>query len=135
MQLELDSSLEKTSRDCSPPRTTPSAISWEHLSVRMVRFDAQVDSGRGPVQVFVPAPVAARRGESSTPSFSESPNVAVACSLSSVLEDQAAILRRYFLSPRACAGILRRAARRGKKLPEPLEAALKAVAGPTTRTG
>jgi len=35
---------------------------------------------------------------------------------------------RYELSSRAAAGILRRAGRRGRKLPEMLEAALRAVA-------
>ena len=32
---------------------------------------------------------------------------------------------RYWLSPKACAGILRRATRRGRALPDSLEAALK----------
>lgn len=36
---------------------------------------------------------------------------------------------RYFLSETACQGILRRAAKRGKKLPEMLEAALRARIG------
>jgi len=49
------------------------------------------------------------------------------CSLSSILET-GEIDRRYFLSPRACAGILRRAEKRGKELPETLRAALIAVA-------
>jgi hypothetical protein len=35
---------------------------------------------------------------------------------------------RFFLSPKARAGILRRAAKRGKALPEALERALRAVA-------
>ena len=38
-------------------------------------------------------------------------------------------LARYFLSPKACAGILRRAAKRGKELPPQLRRALEAVAG------
>ncbi len=36
---------------------------------------------------------------------------------------------RYFLSVTACRGILRRAEKRGKKLPAPLQAALEAAAG------
>lgn len=51
----------------------------------------------------------------------------VACSLSSILET-GPIDPRYFLSPIACAGILRRAAARGKELPAPLRLALEAVA-------
>jgi len=54
------------------------------------------------------------------------------CSLSSILET-GEIDRRYFLSPRACAGILRRAEKRGKDLPPSLFAALTAVS--TGRTG
>lgn len=50
---------------------------------------------------------------------------AVACSLSSILET-GPVDRRYFLSPVACAGILRRAEKRGKALPLLLEAALTA---------
>lgn len=43
-------------------------------------------------------------------------------------------LPRYFLSPKACEGILRRATRRGKKLPELLAVALEAVVGRPTPT-
>ena len=55
-------------------------------------------------------------------------NDAGVCSLSSILE-VGEIDRRYFLSPRACAGILRRAEKRGKDLPQALRLALAAVAG------
>ena len=67
-------------------------------------------------------------------SGSESPSAdAVSLSsLASILEPQ--VEPKYFLSERACAGILRRAAKRGKKLPEPLEAALRAVAHGQTPT-
>jgi hypothetical protein len=46
--------------------------------------------------------------------------------LSSVLEIEY-VHPRYFLSAKACSGILRRAERRGKKLPEQLRLALQAV--------
>lgn len=49
------------------------------------------------------------------------------CSLSDVLET-GEVPQRYFLSARACAGILRRAEARGRALPPHLLAALKAVA-------
>ena len=52
---------------------------------------------------------------------------AVACSLSQTLET-GPIAPQYFLSPKACAGILRRAEKRGKKLPDALQAALTAAA-------
>jgi hypothetical protein len=38
---------------------------------------------------------------------------------------------KFFLSPKACEGILRRAERRGKALPEALDRALRAVAEST----
>jgi len=57
-----------------------------------------------------------------TASISESPSDAVACSLSAVLQTQ--VSPRYFLSPRAARGILRRAKKRGRELPPALQAAL-----------
>ena len=51
-----------------------------------------------------------------------------AVSLSSVLQTEASILPKYYLSAKACQGILRRAAKRGKELPSILETALKARA-------
>ena len=58
---------------------------------------------------------------------SDWPSDAAVCSLSAVLED-GPLLPRYFLSSKACAGILRRAAKRGKDLPPALRRALEAVA-------
>jgi hypothetical protein len=40
-----------------------------------------------------------------------------------------AVPQRFYLSPKACAGILRRAEKRGKELPAALDRALRAVAG------
>lgn len=56
----------------------------------------------------------------------DSPNDAVVSSLSQVLV-RGSIPQEYFLSSKACAGILRRAEKRGKKLPEPLMRALMAA--------
>ena len=64
--------------------------------------------------------------ESWTLSTSEWPNDAVVCSLSDTLET-GDVPQRFYLSPRACAGILRRAEKRGKNLPPHLQRALKAV--------
>lgn len=64
----------------------------------------------------------ALRGEFSTHSFAESPSVAVESHLSQILEDSPH--PKYSLSAKACQGILNRANRRGKKLPELLEKAL-----------
>jgi hypothetical protein len=59
---------------------------------------------------------------------SEWPNDAAVCSLSSVLDPAQSIPSRFFLSSKACAGILRRAEKRGKELPPLLLEALKQVA-------
>lgn len=69
-------------------------------------------------------------GECWTLDTSESPRDAVECSLSAVLEPDPPT--RFYLSSKAARGILRRADRRGRILPEHLEAALRAVADPTT---
>lgn len=53
------------------------------------------------------------------------------CSLSDILET-GDVPQRYFLSPKACKGILRRAEKRGKELPSQLRHALEQVA---TRPG
>ena len=58
-----------------------------------------------------------------------SPREGRASSLSQILEDSPP--RKYYLSRKACLGILRRARERGKPLPPQLEAALKAQAGLT----
>lgn len=65
----------------------------------------------------------ASRGECSTLNISACPRDDVASSLSDILET-GDHLSRYFLSARACRGILERAARRGRQLPSLLEQAL-----------
>jgi hypothetical protein len=67
------------------------------------------------------------RTEFLTLNTSEWPNEGVACSLSDTLET-GSVPQRYFLSATACAGILRRAEKRGKVLPKALEQALQLVA-------
>lgn len=67
----------------------------------------------------------AYRGVCLTRKTSESPNEGVASLLSDILEDHAH--PKYYLSPKACSGILRRAEKRGKELPEALHRALRAT--------
>ena len=67
-------------------------------------------------------PDGALLGEFSMHSFGECPSVAVESRLSQILEDDPH--PKYYLSAKACQGILNRAARRGKDLPEALKAAL-----------
>ena len=65
--------------------------------------------------------------EFSTLNGSEWPSDAAVCSLLDVLETRP-VPQRFFLSPKACAGILRRAEKRGKALPEALAVALRTAA-------
>jgi len=65
--------------------------------------------------------------ESWTLSTSEFRSDVVESSLSDILET-GDVPQRFFLSPTACTGILRRAAKRNRKLPEQLRLALVAVA-------
>jgi hypothetical protein len=67
-------------------------------------------------------------GECWTVNISECHSAAGVSFLSDILEI-GDLPARYFLSAKACAGILRRAGLRGKELPEALARALKAVVG------
>ena len=60
-------------------------------------------------------------------------NGASVCSLWAILE-RGSLPQRYYLTAKACLGILRRAHRRGKELPELLARALKAVGGDIAQT-
>jgi hypothetical protein len=61
-------------------------------------------------------------GECLTLKASDLPNDGSVCLLSEVLETQVGV--RYFLSQKACKGIISRAEKRGKVIPEPLKTAL-----------
>ena len=60
-----------------------------------------------------------------TRNFGEYPSAAVESTLSQILEANAP--EKYYLSKKACEGILRRAERRGKVLPQMLKEALEEV--------
>lgn len=60
--------------------------------------------------------------ELSTLSTGEYPNVDVESTLFLILEDN--VPEKYYLSRKACEGILRRAEKRGKQLPQMLKDAL-----------
>jgi hypothetical protein len=66
-------------------------------------------------------------GELLTLNIGEFHSAADVCSLSDVLET-GDVPQRFYLSATACKGILRRAEKRGKKLPGQLQHALLAVA-------
>lgn len=90
----------------------------------MTRWNPQGVGGR--TLVMCADPREQSRGGSLTPNISEWPNDAAVCSLWQVLE--ASTPPKYFLSSTACAGILRRAEKRGKELPTMLHAALESAA-------
>lgn len=71
-------------------------------------------------------------GDYTTRSTGECPSDARESRLSQILEDGAP--QKYYLSPRACQGILSRAERRGKELPEILKTALQRQAQTQTPT-
>lgn len=61
-------------------------------------------------------------GESLMLNIGEYPNVENESTLSEILEDN--VPEKYYLSPKACLGILRRAKNKGRKLPDNLRIAL-----------
>ena len=75
----------------------------------------------------------AHAGGCLTLNTSESHNGAVVSSLSDILEI-GDLPPQYYLSRKACAGVLRRAAKRRKTLPAPLRAALEAGVAPDNNT-
>ena len=138
-------SSTKTFQESSARQTTPSAVSWEALSAQMTpsyRAPVQQSASRdhagggmqkqkstsqaGQVTVWLPDLSHGLHGGFSIVNGSECPNDAVVCSLSQVLQTDL-IQQKYFLSPVACSGILRRADKRGKILPEQLAHALRQV--------
>ena len=68
------------------------------------------------------------RGLYSTVSIGAWRRDGAACFLSESLEPIGSVAQRYYLSPKACAGILRRAEKREKEIPAALKAALESVA-------
>ncbi|EME69978.1 hypothetical protein H261_10527 [Paramagnetospirillum caucaseum] len=111
----------KTSPESCPPATTPSDVFWADWPEKMVRSSRQGENGR--TLVLSLDPRAQSRGGCSTPNISAWPNAAAVCSLSQVLET-GPIPSKYFLSAKACAGIIRRAEKRNKVLPPRLMLAL-----------
>ena len=115
----------RTCLESSATEPTPLATWLEVLQAKTYQLSHQGSGGR--TLVVCLDPKEQWRGDSSTPNFSPWPNDAAACSLSQVLE-KGSIPQRFFLSGTACEGILRRAEKRGKALPDALHAALRSVA-------
>lgn len=130
-QATSASSSGKTSPASSPTKATPSAASSAPWWANPMRSSRQGENGRTLVVCMVPAEQ--QHGGCWMPNISAWPNDAAVCSLSQVLE-QGSIPQRYFLSAKACAGILRRAEARGKTLPAELHSALLSSADAATST-
>lgn len=114
----------------SPTATTRSDASLPRWLDAMPPSFRQ-DGENGQTRVWLLGQGARSLGGSSMPNTSAWPNDASVCSLSSVLW-AGPVPMRYFLSAKACAGILRRAEARGKRLPGPLLRALLEGAGIAT---
>src|SRR5215471_1940289 len=121
MQLDLFTFSGRMSPEFSARTTMLSVRSWRALS-DLMKLSYRSTDGR--TQAWYLAPKDQRRGAYWMPNTSAFPNGARVCSLSSVLVNPDDIPRTYFLSGRACAGIIRRAAKRGKELPRALMLAL-----------
>ena len=122
--FDLDSSSGRTCREYSQRTTMLSAASWRDLSAHLPPSFRPSD---GAARAWLMDPSDQSPTASWMPNISAWPNGASVCSLSQVLETKP-IPPKYFLSGKACAGILRRAERRGKVLPTTLRLALEQVA-------
>jgi len=80
--------------------------------------------GNGQTPEWLNAMSVKLHGASSTLNTSECPNAAVESFLSRILKTMTDVPEKYYLSAKACLGILRRAKERGKELPEELRIAL-----------
>jgi len=114
----------RTSLACSLPTTATISPSFFGPSPATILQSLRV---AGVIPAFVSGPSEPARGGFLTLNTQEFHSAAVASSLSEILETGPAP-SKYYLSPRACQGILRRAKRRGKSLPPSLQAALEQVA-------
>ena len=107
---------EKTSKLSCKPSAKSAEKPFLFLSLRKA-------SGQTPVASW--ERVTALHGASMTLNTGEFPSAANASTLSQILQANAP--EKYYLSPKACLGILRRAERRGKELPTILKEALEEV--------
>lgn len=110
------------------PQTTEktSDASWKNLhtsskqTLQFLNLREKAENGLNPAQF--PVMDGLWHGDSSMLNIGECPNVVKESRLSWILEDN--VPQKYYLSARACQGILTRASRRGKALPELLKNAL-----------
>ena len=112
------------------PKARTSGSSWKRSSaLKAIPFQSlDLTPGAGNLLgEFYWELISPWRGGASTLNTGVSPKDAKESSLSQILQADPPL--KYYLSPKACLGILRRAFERGKELPKKLERALKIQAG------
>ena len=107
-----------TSKPSSKPSAKSAIPMFQYLNLKV---------GNGLMQEPLWEMVTALPGGSTMLNFSEYPSVEKECTLSEILDLN--VPEKYSLSKKACAGILRRAEKRGKTLPDMLRDALMEVVG------
>ena len=123
MAENLDLSSGKMSPEHSAPTREKTSEQYSKRSAKSKMNQCQcLNLTNGTVQeksweIITPLP-----GDSSMLNFGEFPREENASTLSQIL--QAGVPEKYYLSQKACLGILRRASARGKTLPEILRIAL-----------
>lgn len=111
---------------CQATTEMTSELSWKNLSTSKNRMLQFLDVRRnGQMQDLSSEMIGALHGESWMLNIGEFPKEERESHLSWILQIDAP--EKYCLSPRACKGILNRASRRGKELPEVLKNALQDV--------
>ncbi len=122
VQLSLFGKMFQELSAATEARTSGSC--WKNLPGSQKQMLAFLDLRKesGPRQDILPEITSALHGGPLMLNIGECPRDAVESHLSWILEDN--VPERYYLSARACEGILSRASRRGKALPEILRTAL-----------
>jgi hypothetical protein len=127
---EQDGPSQKTSLDSSPQKREETLLLWLE---KWLGYGLTYRTVDGQTPVFSQAQQELSSGQFWMRNSSEFRNDGGASSLSEILET-GPIDNRYYLSQKACRGILRRAEKRGKELPGQLRVALESVAGPIPLT-
>ena len=127
-------------RDISCGRTSPghSQVTKELILEPCLRKSDRpkfqyLNMANGQTQEWLNATRVKLRGVSSMLNIGESPNEEKESFLSRILQPMTDVPEKYYLSAKACLGILRRAQERGKELPEELRIALERQANISLR--
>ena len=122
----LDDTLDSSSgRTCRERSAATKEWTFEPCSKKSDRPRFQcLKTANGRTQEWQNCLSVKSHGASSTHNIGEFPNVVAESSLSRILQPRQDVREKYYLSPKACEGILRRARERGKELPSELKEAL-----------